>query len=281
MIFLLILFTVVGVMYATRVAEYKKTDYYKQTQIPYGSMRHDSGRTGEYWTYRNLEGLPGYKKFLFNIYIPKGNGETTEIDVIMLHESGIYVLESKNYSGWIFGSENQQYWTQTLAAKGKSQKSRFFNPIMQNKGHIKWLSNFLEISSQSIFYSYIVFSERCTLKDIPVTSGNSFVINRYELARSVRANAETKGKILTEKAIDAMYARLYPLTQVQEAEKLSHVNDIRRKQAEYENASEGMKCPRCGGTLVKRVTKRGENQGREFLGCSNYPRCKYTKNITK
>ena len=57
---------------------------------------------GEYFTYQCIAPLNGYKKFIFNCYLPKADGETTEVDVILLHESGIYVFESKNYSGWIF-----------------------------------------------------------------------------------------------------------------------------------------------------------------------------------
>jgi DNA topoisomerase I len=32
------------------------------------------------------------------------------------------------------------------------------------------------------------------------------------------------------------------------------------------------KCPRCGGNLVEREGKFGK-----FLGCRNYPKCKFTK----
>lgn len=79
--------------------------------------------------------------------------------MILIHESGIYVFESKNYGGWIFGDERQHYWTQTLPlGRGRSQKNRFYNPIRQNKGHIKWLSNYLNLDTK-FFYSYIVFSK--------------------------------------------------------------------------------------------------------------------------
>ena len=63
--------------------------------------------------------------------MPRDDGETTEIDVLMLHTSGIYVFESKNYSGWIFGDEKSKTWTQTLPnGRGRrAQKERFLNPI--------------------------------------------------------------------------------------------------------------------------------------------------------
>lgn len=93
---------------------YQKTEYYQATHFPYYKLFNDTGRLGEYYTFKYLSPLKGYKRFLFNCYVPKEAGTDTEIDVIMLHESGIYVFESKNYSGWIFGTENQKQWTQTL-----------------------------------------------------------------------------------------------------------------------------------------------------------------------
>ena len=72
--------------------------------------------------------------------MPKENGETSEIDVLMIHNKGIFVFERKNFSGWIFGNEIQRMWTQTLPkGRGRSHKESFFNPIMQNRTHIKTL----------------------------------------------------------------------------------------------------------------------------------------------
>lgn len=109
-------------------------------------MRRDLGRFGKYMTtYRNLR---RYEKegtrFLFNLYIPKGENGTTEIDMLMLSAKGLFVFESKNYSGWIFGSERQPKWYQTLPhGRGRSRKEAFYNPIMQNHTHIRHLQELL------------------------------------------------------------------------------------------------------------------------------------------
>jgi hypothetical protein len=63
----------------------------------------NSGNYGEFLTFCCLEKLKGDHKLLTNVYLPKKDGSTTEIDLIMIDETGIYVFESKNYSGWIFG----------------------------------------------------------------------------------------------------------------------------------------------------------------------------------
>ena len=72
------------------------------------------GRHGEKLTEQELKfvKLFGRKgKILRNVYLPKDNGETSEIDVLYITQKGIFVFESKNYSGWIFGDEKGQYWT--------------------------------------------------------------------------------------------------------------------------------------------------------------------------
>jgi hypothetical protein len=34
-------------------------------------------------------------------------------------------------------------------------------------------------------------------------------------------------------------------------------------------------CPKCGAKLVTRVASQGVNKGKQFLGCSNYPKCHF------
>ena len=50
--------------------------------------------------------------------------------MLMIHENGIFVIESKNYSGWLFGDYNQLNWTQSFP---NGEKHKFYNPIKQTK----------------------------------------------------------------------------------------------------------------------------------------------------
>ncbi len=220
-----------------KTKKYEQSDYYLQTKTPYRRVQSDKGLHGEFLTFKCLESLLGYKKFLFNLYIPKEGGGTTELDVILLHESGIYVFESKNYSGWIFGAESQQYWTQTLPiGKGRSQKTQFFNPILQNEGHLKWLKIFLKDQSLPI-YSFIVFSDRCSLKDVTLTSGKHGVVNRSGLLAAVQQMIEKSGATLSPDKIDTLYEILLPLTQRDEVEKALHILSVRQKRQDTQNRS--------------------------------------------
>ncbi len=293
LIFCLIFAATIYALYDFFVASksrYKKTDYYDQTRKSFWSMQFDKGSQGEYLIWDSLQQLPGYKKFLFNCYLPKRNGESTEVDLILLHESGIYVFESKNYSGWIFGTETQQYWTQSLPGRyGQAHKVKFFNPILQNQAHLKWLGEYLGIDSH-FFYSCIVFGDECTLKDITLTSGRHYVTNRSNLFAAISSHIQLSITKLSPEQIDSLYAKLFPLTQVdaeQRAQHIKEVKEIQHKQevaaqapvASAQGSQDGI-CPLCGGRLVLRTATRGANAGNKFWGCSNFPKCRYIKNIS-
>lgn len=213
---------------------YNQTEYAVQTQIPYEQVLGDEGLLGEFLIYKTLETLGEPRKFLFNLYLPIWNGRTTELDVVLLHESGIYVFESKNYGGRIFGSEEQQYWTQVLpAGDGWSQKHRFYNPILQNEGHLDRLYQILRpvklLSGPPPYYSFIVFGHRCELIDVPLRCGNHNILSLGELLFAVQENAMEAGIRMTAVEIEMLYEKLEPYTHADDAIKRAHVENIRLK----------------------------------------------------
>lgn len=185
----------------------------------------DAGRKGEYLTYRHLERLDGQHKLLTNVYLPKGDGTTTEIDLIMISETGIYVLESKNYSGWIFGDEDSRNWTQSL--KG-GKKYRFYNPIWQNKKHISHLKNHLGLGSE-VFRSYIIFSERCELKKMFVRSPEVKVMNRNVLTREIEHDLNSLANRLTIWEINQIYNDLSRYALADAQTKQAHIDAMQWK----------------------------------------------------
>lgn len=264
--------------------QYKKTEYYSQTGNSYFEINNDKGLAGEFETWEQLKGLPGYKKYLFNCYIPKRNGGTTEIDFILIHETGLYIFESKNYGGWIYGSENRKFWLQTLP-RGKYgiQRNTFFNPVIQNKIHMKWLARYVNLKPD-YFNTYVVFSERCTLKKIDVDSVRHRVVYMGQLFSEMTEQIRDSSNVLTDEEIDVLYEKLQPLTKVNEEEKFQHVQNIREntepvKLSEFKANPNKVRCPSCGSRLVIRKAKRGKYVGSKFLGCPNYPRCRYTRDV--
>lgn len=53
-------------------------------------------------------------KQINNLVLVDKNGKSHQIDHIEIRKNGIFCIETKNYSGWIFGSENQEKWIQTM-----------------------------------------------------------------------------------------------------------------------------------------------------------------------
>ena len=211
---------------------YSESEYFRLTRNPRGKMMRDRGLRGEYKIYDVLKELEGRKRFLFNLYLPKDDGGTTEVDVIMLHESGIYVFESKNYSGWIFGSEYQKSWTQTLPRRrGSAHREYFMNPIAQNKVHLKWLGKALTDDSLTI-HSYIVFGSDCKLKNITLKDGDHHVLKVDDLLDEVRINAHDTGNVMSGERIDAVYSRLVGYCTVDESVKKAHIEEVSRKKNE-------------------------------------------------
>ncbi|CZQ96762.1 Hypothetical protein Tpal_2048 [Trichococcus palustris] len=180
----------------------------------------DRGRNGEYLTYSYLERFGEEHKLLTNVYLPKEDGTTTEIDLIMITATGIYVFESKNYSGWIFGDENTKFWTQSL--KG-GKKYRFYNPIWQNKKHISALRKHLKLGND-VFRSYIIFSERCELKKMFVHSPEVKVMNRNVLFREVEDDMTYLPDRLSVLEINQIYSELSRYALADAATKQAHID---------------------------------------------------------
>ena len=215
------------------------------------------GQFGEFSTEYALtnDNLEGKLIVLKNIYVPYQD-KTSEIDLLMIHEKGIFVFESKNFSGWIFGSANQLNWTQSLQ---NGEKHHFYNPIRQNQTHIKALSEYLNMPISS-FTSYIVFSERCSLKSVPEDTEQVIIVRRPNMLKKLRTQLRSSVNLYSPEKILQLAQKLQPLTNKSEAEKQQHIDNIKEKY------------PFCGSELVLRQGKYGQ-----FWGCSTYPKCKFTR----
>ena len=97
---------------------------------------------------------------LNNVTLPLANGGSTQIDHVIVSIYGIFVIETKNYKGWIYGREKQRQWTQAFP---NGSKYKFQNPLRQNYLHIKTLSDLLELE-MNYFHSMIAFIGECELK---------------------------------------------------------------------------------------------------------------------
>ncbi|WP_211825120.1 NERD domain-containing protein [Kistimonas asteriae] len=198
-------------------------------------------------------------RLIKNVTLPTEKG-STQIDHIIVSEFGIFVIETKNMKGWIFGSENQQQWTQKIF----KHTSRFQNPLHQNYKHTKVLASLLNIDPDNLF-SVIVFVGDSILKT-PMPENITYAGGLIRFIKSkttpVLSRSEVSGVI---KQINT--GKLEPGYKTNKAH-VEHVREIKRKKS-----SEKL-CPKCGSNMVLRTAKKGTNAGSQFWGCSQFPKCK-------
>lgn len=198
------------------------------------------------------------KYVINNLMIENDEGKTSQIDHVLINKNGIFVIETKNYAGRIYGKENHLEWTQVLAY-GKI-KNKLYNPLKQNATHIYRIKKI--IGNELPIISVVVFVRGNTQY---IEANN--VYNIKELKREIKKLREEQ--IQSDK-IKEIYYKLEELKKNCSVSNKQHIKNIDKMKKEL---NEGV-CPRCGANLIKRNGKSGE-----FLGCSNYPKCKFTKKI--
>ena len=200
-----------------------------------------------------------------NVTLPTGEG-STQIDHVIVSKFGVFVIETKNFKGWIFGSPNQKTWTQQLYKR----KNKFQNPLHQNYKHTKALGELLGLSDSQIF-SIVVFVGDSTFKtEMPenVTYAKGYIQFIKSKTRPVLTEAEVEE---IKRKIES--GRLIPYFKTSR-EHVKHVKTI------IANKAEQKQCPKCGSSMVLRKAKRGQNAGGEFWGCSKFPKCRGVINVT-
>jgi len=225
----------------------------------------DNGKSGERYTYRKLKDIYLKQQIFRNLYIIRENGKYTEIDLVTVGRGVLIVFESKNYSGWIFGKDSDDTWMQSI---NKNEKHRFYNPVRQNNVHIETLKEYLKDYPLE-YYSVIVFSERCELKNVQCSSPNTYIIKRNMLEKTVnriRKNADIK---ISEEKLNEVIELLSKVQRPDDEIREKHLEDVKNNL---------LKCPKCGGDMVKRTAKA---TNKDFYGCKNYPRCRFTRECEK
>lgn len=195
---------------------------------------------------------------IYNLLLPLKNGGTTQIDHLVLSLYGIFVIETKNYQGFIFGDENQDYWTQ----KTHGGTYRLFNPIKQNNTHISVLANLLNLNRE-YFHSIILFVGECEIK----TPMPDYVIMCNFLTNNLKSYIESKKEnIISPELFKNIVMQL-------KNNSIKNTPQSEKQHKEYVKSRQNL-CPKCRSTMVERVAR---NTGKKFMGCSRFPHCRGTR----
>ena len=217
------------------------------------------GFMGEFWVKLELRKLPKDKYVVLNDIMIKDEKGTHQIDHLVISKFGIFVIEMKNYYGLIKGKEFDNKWCQYL---GKN-KSYFINPIHQNFGHIKSLSNLLKLDDK-YFISIICFSNQAK-----VDVKSSSIVTQVDYLKDEILKYE---ELLVDNDIKELSNIIISNNIEDKFLRKQHMKDVCIKINNNRDLENNMICPKCGSELVERNSKYGK-----FIGCSNYPKCKYIK----
>lgn len=218
------------------------------------------GKQGEMNMAVRLLSLPESEYTIFNNLLIQKDQYSSQIDHIVVSRYGVFVIETKNMQGWIYGGEHSEYWTQNIWGN----KYQLYNPILQNQGHVKALKAYLGVSN-SLFIPLVSFSERATLK---VRTTENHVLYYSEIVQFIKSrNIE----LLSENEVNNVIQKLNQLPKYKHKDQQKHIKQARFFELKNQMSVSNNRCPRCGGTLVPRSGPYGS-----FYGCSNYPKCKFT-----
>lgn len=206
---------------------------------------------------------PEYRLF-HDVLLPTADG-STQIDHLIVSEYGVFVVETKNMKGWIFGRSEQREWTQQIF----KQKYRFQNPLRQNYKHVQAVTAHLNLREDEV-HSLVVFvgdSQFKTPMPANVTYGAGYI-------RFIRSKRRL---VLSSTRVDAIAQEItrYRLPRSR-ATRRAHKAHVSGKRAQL---AASRVCPRCGSPLVLRTSKKGANAGSQFWGCSSFPKCRYTQDL--
>lgn len=227
-------------------------------------------------------------RLLKDVTLPTPQG-STQIDHVIVSRFGVFVIETKNMKGWIFGDPRHKRWTQQLFRR----RHGFQNPLHQNHLHMMTLKSLLGLSDNQL-HSIIFFIGDCTFK----TPMPENVMRRGLVSYIKSKTTPVLSTADVDRIIDTIQqGRLTASWQTHR----QHVTQLKTRHADpsanHVSTREPVRqsvanppsqsvsppdnppplCPRCGSTMVLRTATRGENKGNQFWGCSGYPKCRFIK----
>ena len=173
----------------------------------------------------DIKGIAESKGFkvLNNIIIPNLTGKTTEIDVLILSRKGFYVIEAKNFNGFIAGNKSWKKWVVTYN-KEKGIKRTFLNPINQNLRHIFALR---KMYPRYRFENIVVFGPNAPLSKELYKTSNVKTFKRFE---SFICNILPKKEdILTDEEVQSVYDFLTRYKNGDREAHIEFVNSLKKK----------------------------------------------------
>ncbi|GAA4303513.1 NERD domain-containing protein [Aestuariibaculum suncheonense] len=231
--------------------------HYKKNLLP-----RIKGARGEDEVSKKLNRLNKRAYIVLNDILLKFGDSSTQIDHVVICQSGIFVIETKNYKGWIHGHQNSEYWTKTIYR----YKKKLRNPIKQNWVHVYALKDILAEFGFIEYFPVVVFAGVGKLMNV---TSDLPVIKTKKLRKTIKKLNRTE--YLSYDIMQEIADTILELNITDRKETKKHIKRVKR-QVRVKKADEGGRtCPNCGGKLIIRGGKYGR-----FYGCLSFPKCRYT-----
>lgn len=244
----------------------------KLRELP--SMNEMKGSFGEilakYYSKATTDAL-----ILHDILIDGADGFTSQIDLLLIGTTGIYVVEVKMYTdAKIYGDGKKSKWYYYLGGK----KYDIYSPLKQNKKHMEYLKEFLKPFGDVPCFS--VLAVIC--EDFKVTNINenpdcpdTFMCNGlFGMSKGIEVISKNKPAVFTEEQKKEIHDYILDNQYAGKEKRIEHKEKLKQMKASQKELEEKKLCPYCKNPLVLRKGKYGD-----FYGCSNYPKCRYTQKI--
>ena len=200
LILIMLVILIVG-YFIVNIYRHDNSTFYKLTGYSYLDMVANKKIRTMYKIVNDLDQVKGSHKVLVDVQVLV-NDELQTISGLLLHESGIYVMNLKEKSGWINGREQDLEWKELL----HQEKSRAFaNPIHETKRLIYALHDQLPEVDEQAFQSVVLFTNGCSFQKIEMVSEDVEVLKVGELKKW---GSSLQGKVLSETDIQTLFATL-------------------------------------------------------------------------
>lgn len=198
MMWLVVVIIVVLGYFTYSVYRHDDTAFGKETGYTYFDVLFNSRVRGLNKLYTTLAQADGAKKIVVDVAVPTGD-TVRKIDMLFIHESGVYVMDMKKMGGWINGREDDLQWMQLLH---REQQKLFDNPIHDVKRSIYAVQEHLPEMSRDLYEAIVVFADDCSFQKIEITSQHVDVMK----VKDVKAWTKTlAGQVMSEEEINTVY----------------------------------------------------------------------------
>ena len=206
------------------------------------------GELGEYKIDIQLSQLPKEYVYLSDLLIrnPKSLTGYSQIDHVIITPYGLFVIETKNYQGTIYGGKERKTWL-------INGKFKMMNPLIQNYGHIQALKKIIDVKFHQYFISMVSFTKRSTFKieeELRKINSNELVIYDVELTEFINRKVavlklQYKNPLLMKVDIEMIHTSLLNSNISDASIRKQHVESIQRKKKNNENKDIENKCIVC------------------------------------